>query len=294
MSIFTDYKKSLKSIEVEEIFDLFFYRPLAFLFVKSIYRTNLTPNQITGFALLWGFIGGIFYYLGTPFGFAIGAIFYLLFNVFDCADGQLARLKKNGTRFGRTLDGIADYTATFFIYVGILIGYGYKHDAAGYWWFIILAGTLSQTIQAILADYHRTRFLDYVNDRIGTFEDEVKEFQDDYEQLKKEKGHLIYKLLLRLYIGYSSIQLKLTPANNEQKKIKRYDKDDFYKKNKLIIHLWSYLGPTTKITFLIICSFFSRFDVFFLGMMTVFNVYFLIIYITQKIINNNIKVQESN
>ena len=44
-------------VEVEEFFDLVFYRPLAYLLVKSIYRTRITPNQVTWLALLIGFIG---------------------------------------------------------------------------------------------------------------------------------------------------------------------------------------------------------------------------------------------
>lgn len=61
MSWYSEYKKSLKSIEVEEIFDLFFYRPLAFILVKIIYPTNITPNQLTIGAIIMGIIGGIFY-----------------------------------------------------------------------------------------------------------------------------------------------------------------------------------------------------------------------------------------
>ena len=39
MSLRAQYLASLKMREVEEFFDLVFYRPLAFLFVKAIYRT---------------------------------------------------------------------------------------------------------------------------------------------------------------------------------------------------------------------------------------------------------------
>ena len=53
-------------------------------------------------------------------------MFYLLFNVLDCSDGQLARIKKNGTSVGRLLDGIADYIAAIAIYAGIAIGYTNK------------------------------------------------------------------------------------------------------------------------------------------------------------------------
>jgi phosphatidylglycerophosphate synthase len=99
-----EYKKSLKMKEVEEIFDLIFYRPIAFLFIRTIYKINITPNGISIAAIFMGLIAGYFYSMGQPVYFKIGALFYLLFNILDCSDGQLARLKNNGTPVGRTLE----------------------------------------------------------------------------------------------------------------------------------------------------------------------------------------------
>ena len=60
-----EYRSSLKMIEVEELLDLVFYRPLAYLFVKAVYHTNITPNQISLIALIIGSIGGaLFAFLG--------------------------------------------------------------------------------------------------------------------------------------------------------------------------------------------------------------------------------------
>ncbi len=94
MSWFNEYKTSLKLIEVEELLDLVFYRPLAFLFVKMVYRTNLTPNQITTIALIVGMIGGVFYFFNTHLAITIGAVLLILYDVLDCSDGMVARLKK--------------------------------------------------------------------------------------------------------------------------------------------------------------------------------------------------------
>ena len=109
MSWVIEYKNSLKMIEVEEVFDIIFYRPLAFLLVKLVYPTKITPNHLTLTAIALGITGGYFYSRGTDISCIYGAFFYLMFNVFDCSDGQLARLKKNGTPGGRLIDGIADY-----------------------------------------------------------------------------------------------------------------------------------------------------------------------------------------
>jgi len=83
--------------EIEEFFDLFFYRPLAFLLVKIVYRTNITPNQLTIVAICFGLASGCVYAWGLPGSCLYGAILFMLYNVIDCSDGMLARLKKNGT-----------------------------------------------------------------------------------------------------------------------------------------------------------------------------------------------------
>ena len=58
MSLLAEYKASLKNITIEEYVDLVLFRPLAFLFVKSIYWTNITPNQITCLSMITGIGAG--------------------------------------------------------------------------------------------------------------------------------------------------------------------------------------------------------------------------------------------
>jgi phosphatidylglycerophosphate synthase len=110
MSLYNEYKASLKSFDVEEILDLVLYRPISFLLVKLIYRTNFTPNQISIVSMIFGLGSGIAFYFGEYQYIIAGGIFIFLSNVLDCADGQLARLKKNGTKVGRIIDGFIDYT----------------------------------------------------------------------------------------------------------------------------------------------------------------------------------------
>ena len=80
---FSEYKKALKMLEVEEVFDLIFYRPLAFLLVKIIYPTNITPNQLTLIAVFFGLVGGIFYGMGEAKYFFLGGILFILYDVFQ-------------------------------------------------------------------------------------------------------------------------------------------------------------------------------------------------------------------
>src|SRR5438309_11952995 len=70
-------------------------RPLAALFVVPLARTAVTPNQITFLTLVMFVAGALVLALDPGWGALVGAAAILeLSYVFDCVDGQLARLQK--------------------------------------------------------------------------------------------------------------------------------------------------------------------------------------------------------
>lgn len=289
MSWFQDYKSSLKLVEVEELSDLIFFRPLAAIFVEIIYPTNITPNQITTVALIIGVIGGWLYVFNTPFYLAIAATLLIVYDILDCSDGQLARLKKNGTFFGRILDGVSDYFVSTAIYLGIGFGFASQsNDPVFYWGLVILAG-LSNAGHAITLDYYRNRFLDYALDREPLLGDNLKEYENELHKVREKGGNYFQRFIIWLYLKYSTVQLSLSQSSIETE-TKKYDSDDFYKKHKSIIHFWSYIGPSSELSFLIICSYFNRLDIYLYGLVTVLNIYAVILYVFQRRINHSTKL----
>ena len=286
MSWVTDYKKSLKMKEVEEIFDLLLYRPLAFILVKSIIRTNITPNQLTMSAIVMGIISGCFYSQGTQVFFVVGGLFYLLFNVFDCSDGQLARLKKNGTHTGRIIDGIADYIATIAVFIGVGIGFAAKSENPAFWWTMLALAGLSNTIHSILVDYYRNRFLDYVLDRKNTFEEDLDDYKKEYNKLKDDKNKWVTKIIIRMYLRYMKLQSNIV-SKKKDKKVFKTTSQEYYKKNKIAIRLWVLTGPTSQITAMIICTMFMRVDIFCWIMIAGFNGIAILTWILQKNIDKS-------
>jgi hypothetical protein len=165
MSWYSEYKSSLKGYDVEELLDIFFYRPMSFVFVKLIYSTNITPNQISIVSMLFGILTGVMFGFGTYQFFVFGAIALLISNVLDCADGQLARLKKNGTGIGRIIDGFIDYITGLSIYVGIGIGLSIATGDYLYVWAITAIGGFSRVLQNMMFDNFRNRYLANVYDK---------------------------------------------------------------------------------------------------------------------------------
>ncbi len=282
MSLFREYITSLKKVEVEEIFDLYFYRPLAFLFVKGIYSTNITPNQLTVISMIFGVIGALFYSVGNHRSFIIGAILILLYNVFDCSDGQLARLKKNGTAVGRILDGIADYVVSVAVYFGIAFGYANTSSNPLLWWLITAGTGISNAFQSGLLDFYRTRYLDYVLNRVSVLDEGIKIFEQEFEGLKNIKGRYFDKTVIWIYLKYSAVQQKMTnPKVLHETNVPNINAKEYAEKNRWLIYLWTFLGPTTQWTFLIITSILNRIDIYLLGILIVGNILAVILYYIQ-------------
>jgi phosphatidylglycerophosphate synthase len=283
-----EYKKSLKMKEVEEIFDLLVYRPLAFLLVRVIYKTNITPNQLSITAIFMGVVAGCFFSAGIPEYNKIGAFFFMMFNIFDCSDGQLARLKKNGTPVGRIIDGISDYLATLAVFVGIYLGF-YKHSPDHIYWLLMLTlAGITCIVNGILVDYYRNRFLDYVLVRVNTSEVDLKMFEKEYESLKYQKGKWLDRLVLVIYFKYSALQRVLV-ARKKKTQAFLTTSQEYYQMNRIIIRFWLLLGPTTQITTLIICSFFNRFDLFVWIMVAGFNSLAIVLWLIQHAVDRKFK-----
>lgn len=141
----------------DEAADAFVHRPLAGLVVRAVERTAVTPNHLTLLSMGFGICGGL--YLATGHPAAAGLIFLHL--VFDCSDGQLARLraslaegpggasagqarKRGPSRLGRVLDGLSDDVAGIAMYLGLV--------AAGMPWPVALAAGGSLLVRGMVFD----------------------------------------------------------------------------------------------------------------------------------------------
>ena len=107
----TFFKQSLKSDSyyADEIINIYLLRPIAALIVWLVYPASITPNQVTLFAIVLGFSSAIAYFMGTPTALIAAGILIIAKDIFDDADGQLARAKQLYSRRGRFLDSIGDF-----------------------------------------------------------------------------------------------------------------------------------------------------------------------------------------
>ena len=303
MGLFQQYKASLKVVEIEEIFDLILYRPLAFIFVKATYSTNLTPNQVSSMAMLIGVIGGILFGFGTKDFLFAGACFYLVCNILDCADGQIARLKKTGTKVGRIVDGFIDYVVSTVVYIGIGVGltslqakgiinlHGniFNLNPYAYIWIVTALGGFSSALQAILLDSYRNKFLEYVYGKFSSLEEELKEFEEEKVRINQPgvKKGFFDNFLIAVYLKYTRFQLSLQAKKNNETQKSAPEPKDYYRKNRLLIHLWSYVGSTTHLTLCVISALLNNMELFLLICILPLNFLMLSLYFAQRLVNKD-------
>ena len=235
-----EYLRSLKHREAEEVLDLFFYRPVAFVVVRIIAPTGITPNQVTLLSLAAGLVAAREFSTGMTSSLAAGALWYMLANILDCADGQLARLKNSGTPMGRMIDGIADYLSGAAIFIGIGIGCA----AEGYpeWW-LVAAGAASSILHAVFFDRYQGEYISAVRTSAGAGSSSGG--SHPYESLRSAPGAMGI-----LYRFYERTQVRIAMHRNRSGP----DPASYAEINRPLIRYWSFLGPTTNRSLLIVCA----------------------------------------
>ncbi len=275
-----EYKRSLKMPEAEEILDLLFYRPLAFVLVKGIYRFPVTPNQVTMLSLIAGLVAGWFLSVGTGTALLMAALWYAGANILDCSDGQLARLQNSGTPLGRVVDGVADYVSSIAIFVGI--GIGLARSGSGQWW-LVTAAAISSGGHAILFDHYQSEFISTVRGERNFLEREMERFTLEIRQMEIEQRDGLKKFFLLLYLNY----LRLQKKSSSKHEAMVFDPEEYRARNGLMIRIWSFLGPTTNRSLLILGCLLGRVD-FFLWTFTVAgNIWMIVCYLVQRRIHRS-------
>lgn len=228
-SLKDEYRSSLKSMDTEEHIDLWFYRPLGFLWAKFFAWLGVTPNWVTIASIFLGVAGGILFYFGQPelrWLNYVGILLIIWANSYDSADGQLARMTQQYSRLGRILDGLSGdfwFAAISFAIVfrelhfgDALLGDFFSHHAWMIWTLGILSG-LSHAKQAASADYYRQFHLYFLKGKEGSELDSTEPLRRAYKQTKWSDGFW-KKLTAGGYLAYTAQQEQITPAMQRLRK----------------------------------------------------------------------------
>ena len=209
-----EFKKTLKSSDTEDWLDLHFVRPFCYYWALLFARLDIHPNTVTILSMFIGagsaiFFGcASFYYNGMEgLMFNIIAILMLcLADIFDCTDGQLARMTGKKSKLGRILDGLAGFTWFIPIYHAMIYRFYLHHDLEFQWLGIedtpenALIVTGIAYIIGVIAGFMGT----------GSELDNSKRQQEIYDQMD-ESTPAYERYFQKTYIDYTKKQEASTP-----------------------------------------------------------------------------------
>ena len=115
----------------------YFYNPIAFwISTRILLNTSLTPNQLTMIGLILAVIASFLMATGRyPYLIAAALLLQIVY-IFDCMDGEIARLKKMCSNFGAWLDGTTDLFKMVLYYFALGMGY-YQQSGKVEAWFLV-------------------------------------------------------------------------------------------------------------------------------------------------------------
>lgn len=193
------FSSVLKSREVEDPINLWFNRPLAYGFVALVFRTSITPNQVTLLATLVGLVAAVSVAIGTPTAMLWGGILLWTSAILDGADGILARAKKLQSEMGRALDGTADVVVAGAVIVAAIYHLWLQHHSPEIF-VLCVATVMSSVFHIYLYDYYKESYLTLTRtEGEGRFETRI-EVTERFERLKREKASWVVRLAAKLYV----------------------------------------------------------------------------------------------
>lgn len=208
MGFWSGYFSSLKPREVEEPIDVWVHRPLAYLLARAVFPTPISPDFITAVSIVFGIASGVCLVWEFPGHLPIGGLLLFSSAVLDCADGQLARMRKTSSAFGRMLDGVADLITTSAA-VPATLWLLWRTFATPWWHGVIALGLAALTI--VTSSFH-TGLYDHYKNVFLRLTGDFKEGEDyetavsRYEASRGEKTSLVSRISWPIYFFYIKSQ----------------------------------------------------------------------------------------
>jgi len=230
------FSATLKSSETEDWLDLHVIRPFCYYCALAFAKFDVHPNTVTIWSMIIGaastffFACGSYYYSGM-WGLGMNLIAILLLmvaDIFDCTDGQLARMTGKKSQLGRILDGVAGFTWFVPIYHGMVYRFYLHHDIEFGWLGIadtqenviiataivyilgIISGVVGLAGQQRLADYYIQVHLFFLKGEKGSELDNSVRQQEIYNQMDHTTPW-VERYFQKSYIDYTKKQEKVTP-----------------------------------------------------------------------------------
>ena len=278
----------LKSREVEDPVNLWVHRPLAYAFVALIYRTNITPNQVTLLSMLVGLAAAACWVDGSPAMMVWGGALLWSSAILDGADGILARAKRQFSDVGRALDGTADaVVAAASVGAGFL--HIWQHHAQPLHLWLMPVALVTAVIQIYLYDYYKESYLQLTNPTWSGVPERLADTRVRLEQLKRERAPWTHIMAADTYVTLLTNQTAVIARTNPDANRERFryhvnetTARNYRRFNLGPLRLWTVLSLAPHSYLMSICAMFDRLDVYLWFRAVVANVLFVVALLWQR------------
>ncbi len=260
--------------EIEELADVYFFRPLGILIARPAAALGLTPIQVTLFSLLLGLAGGALLYDGrlALLGFAL----LILYGILDSADGQLARLTNQSSELGRVLDGVVGYVVYAAIYLAIALGVFHRGGSGMIFLWMFLA-VFANVAQAQMYDYHRHQYvLTVVRGRLE---------RDDPAKISSPAIRWLYDRYLTVQAALNGLHVEVTSVVTARARDGVVREEDRVRYRRCFygpVRGWNLLGDNTRFYVIGLLAWVHRLDLFFAILLLPMNLALLALWFWQR------------
>jgi hypothetical protein len=219
----------------------------------------------------------------------VGMCFLVWANMYDSADGQLARLTNQKSELGRILDGASGDVWFITIYVAICLR---LTPVWGIWiWVLAAVAGMCHSKQAAMADYYRNIHLFFLKGKSGSELDNSVQQREIYKSLKWSGSDWFRKLYLWFYVNYTSSQESLSPSFQQFFKqvkeqygdnIPQELRDDFRKGSLPLMKYTNMLSFNTRVIVLFLSLLFGQPWVYFVFELVVLNTMLVYMVLTHE------------
>ena len=106
----------------EDLWSWYVLRRMSIYITILFEKMRLTPNAVSWLSVLFVLLSGLFMIMATPTSFILAFVAYNLGYLFDCVDGELARMTKRTSKLGFFIDMLIR-AATLPVFLSFPIAY---------------------------------------------------------------------------------------------------------------------------------------------------------------------------
>jgi phosphatidylglycerophosphate synthase len=263
---------AFKAYEIEELADVYFFRPCGLVFAYAARALRLTPTTVTLVGAAVGIAGGVL--LADSRLALAGFALIVLHSILDSSDGQLARMTGQTSEFGRLLDGVGGYAVYIAIYVALLAT-AFAHGADGWVIAVAIAAAVSNIAHAQMYDYHRESYIRCAIRGVAA-------------SAEPEESSSTHAAIIRLY---ESMQRRLCGTHHRVERaisersvggsVRAEDRERYRASFYRSVRAWNLMGDNTRFYAIGVLAWMGRLDWFFAFLLLPMNAAFVALWLYQ-------------